>query len=142
MALPLEALLVTAAVIVTDGRVLLTRRAAGGLAGLWEFPGGKVEPGESEEECLHREIREELGLTIRVERFLGENLHRYPAVTVRLRAWLCSCLAPDAGEIRLADHDAFAWATAVDLPDFDLAPADIPLLDLLLGILKNETGAL
>ncbi len=119
------------------GRVLLTRRSGGDLAGLWEFPGGKVEPGESEEDCLRREIREELGLFIRVERFLGESHYHYPGMAIRLRAWLCSCNWLDAKGIRLADHDAFAWATAADLPGFAWAPADLPFLDLLPDLLKT-----
>ncbi|HAK44799.1 MAG TPA: 8-oxo-dGTP diphosphatase MutT [Spirochaeta sp.] len=92
---------VAAAIIIRNGRVLICRRAPGEkLAGFWEFPGGKVEPGESLQECLERELREELDVEVR------------------------------AGEIiRLTVHDDYAWVASDVLPDLRLAPADVLLYE-------------
>ncbi|MGH9444005.1 MAG: (deoxy)nucleoside triphosphate pyrophosphohydrolase [Thermoanaerobaculia bacterium] len=88
---PPAPLLVAAGILIRDGRVLLARRPAGShLAGLWEFPGGKVEPGESPERALVREIREELGLEISRFRPFRFSHHAYPEKTVLLLSYLCA----------------------------------------------------
>ena len=79
---------VTAAVIIADNQVLAARRKAGShLAGFWEFPGGKIEAGETPEVCLQRELKEELGITSKIGRFLGESLYDYDVKIVRLMAY-------------------------------------------------------
>jgi 8-oxo-dGTP diphosphatase len=116
-------LVVVGAAIVRDGRVLAARRSApAAVAGGWEFPGGKVEPGESEMDALVRECREELGVEIRVGALLGTVardgfvLRVYQAVLV-------------AGEpLPLQDHDELRWLAAGDVTEVPWLPADMPLL--------------
>lgn len=113
---------VTAGVVVRDGRVLVARRKPGShLEGLWEFPGGKLEPNESPEESLAREFREELGIDIQVERILEVVFHRYPEKNVLLLFYSCRLIR---GEPRLLDVAEFAWVGRKELPDLDWVPAD------------------
>ena len=117
---------VTAAILWRDDRVLLTRRAAGEkLAGKWEFPGGKLESGETPEECLRRELREELGIETRIRGFLGESIYEYGHVAIRLIAYETEYLA---GDFKLTVHDDMKWVAVDDLLKQDLAPADVPLV--------------
>ena len=113
---------VTAAVIVDQGRILLARRPPGDRhAGWWEFPGGKQEPGESLEECLAREIREELGLEITDLDFLMAVDHDYQTFSLTLSAYFCR---PAAGAPVPAAADGLAWVRPERLGDFDLLPPD------------------
>lgn len=115
-------IVVVAAVIIRDGRVLLTRRAEGQhLAGMWEFPGGKLEPEESPEEALVRECREECGIEVEVNEILDVTHHRYPDKEVLLLFYRCEL---DSGEVRhlqVADH---AWVAPPELDRYPLPPAD------------------
>lgn len=109
-----------------DGKLLVARRKAEkAQGGLWELPGGKVEAGESLQQCLEREIQEELGMSIRAGRVLAHCLHRYPGIGIQLIAiearWL-------SGEPKLSDHDRLEWIAPRDWISKDWAPADIPLL--------------
>lgn len=100
-------MLVVGAVIVRDGLVLSTRRGPySSLPGLWEFPGGKVEPGESLHAALVREIREELGAQILVGELLETTTHHYPSGAVTLTTFRCVLLSE---EVVLAEHDAAVW---------------------------------
>ena len=117
---------VVAAVIVRDGRALAARRGtAMSLPGLWEFPGGKVEPGESDAEALVREIFEELGLTVTVGELVGENVHEYPTIRVRLVAFVCTAENRDP---LATEHDALRWVDSTELSELTWAAADVPLL--------------
>ena len=118
--------IVVGAAILRAGRVLAARRAVpSDLAGQWEFPGGKVEPGESEVDGLMRECREELGVEIDV----GELLGCAESSGFALRVYLATLIA---GEPRpLADHDELRWLAAVQLDDVAWLPADRPLIDTL-----------
>ena len=117
---------VAAGLIFRDGKLLITQRKAGShLAGLWEFPGGKREPDESWEDCLRRELREELAIEVEVGRVFSEVTHAYPAKTVRLRFFVCSLMS---GEPRPLDCAALAWVTRDRLGDFAFPPADERLL--------------
>ncbi|GBF72545.1 NUDIX hydrolase [Paenibacillus sp. 598K] len=112
-----------------DGRVLIARRAAGkSQAGMWEFPGGKLEPGESPEACLRRELLEEMGIEIEPYAYFGTNEHAYATVTIRLIAYRASYAS---GAIVLVDHDAYQWVTLQELSDYGFAPADIPFVERL-----------
>lgn len=118
---------VVAAVIVRDGRVFAARRGPGmAMAGAWELPGGKVEPGESDAAALARELAEELEVRADVGPYLGENVHQYEAVRVRLVALGCRLSADQ--EPRLTEHDAARWLAPHELEAVPWAPADVPLL--------------
>jgi 8-oxo-dGTP diphosphatase len=116
---------VTAAVLERDGRYLLCRRHPNGeLPGKWEFPGGKIEDGESEEECLIREIREELSLDVTPRRRLGVVEQELPAGPLSLVAY---CADPGIGTPQVLDHEEIAWVAPEDLLSYDLATADIEI---------------
>jgi 8-oxo-dGTP diphosphatase len=119
---------VVAAVITDDeGRVLACRRAPHkSLAGLWEFPGGKVEPGESDEEALVREIREELGVQIEVGQFLGSSIGPADDIEINLVAYLAMLVGSKITQS--SDHDGFRWLLASELGDLKWAPADMPFV--------------
>ena len=107
------------------GRVLLTRRTEGrDLAGLWEFPGGKLEVGETVQACIVRELAEELGVVCEAGEVLATNLHTYPGVAIELVAVRVH-MAGDA--MHLSVHDEARWVGAKELLSLDLAPADIPI---------------
>jgi len=118
---------VTAGIVFDDlGRVLVGLRPAGKrLGGLWEFPGGKLEPGETPEACLARELLEELGVAARIGAFIGESIHDYEFGTIRLLAFEATIgtVAP-----RPLDHERLDWIPPLALADVDLTPADRPLL--------------
>lgn len=107
------------------GQILLCRRGPGRReAGLWEFPGGKVECGETLTEALERELREELGILCTAGQVLAENTHAYAHGTIRLVALDTQ---KHSGEMELHDHDQIAWVSPQELLHYGLAPADIPI---------------
>jgi len=119
---------VVAAVIVDQGSVFLARRRYGSLAGYWEFPGGKVEAGETPEEALRREIYEELGVQSVVGEYYAESEHRSTrrgGAPVKLVFYRCSLKGiPQPGDA----HDALAWVAIEDLLKYTVPPADIPIV--------------
>ncbi len=118
---------VVAAVIRRGSRILIARRHEGGeRGGQWEFPGGKVEPGESEPEALRREIREELGCEVEVGRLLVRHRHRYPDLEVELLFYACE-LPPGSDPLPLGCA-ALEWAEGGGLPAWDFCEADRPVL--------------
>ena len=120
---------VTAAIILKDNKVLIAQRAPDDkLAGKWEFPGGKIEPGETPQECLKREIREELDVDIEVADFFGESIYAYQSGTIKLMAFWCKWIS---GDFTLKVHSQIAWVNHNELDLYDFAPADIPLVDKL-----------
>ena len=120
---------VTAAILTQAGRVLIARRKPGASqAGMWEFPGGKVRPGETPEECLKREVREELSLDIAVGTLLGESIHAYADQSIRLLAY-CACI--EAGEPVLNDHAEVEWVRFDELGRFTFCAADRPFVRML-----------
>lgn len=117
---------VAAAIIVKDNKIFAARRKPGvHLAGFWEFPGGKLEAGESAEECLVRELEEELKITTHVGAFVGESVYDYGSKVVRLMAYQVEHLA---GDFELIDHDALRWLGLDELESVQWAPADISLV--------------
>lgn len=98
------------------------------LGGFWEFPGGKVEPGESPRACVEREFREEVGLQVSVEESLGVLEHTYEHAHVTLRPFRCRWLAGEPRNLQVADH---RWVRPKDLEQYDFPPANEPLLKLL-----------
>lgn len=122
---------VTAAVLFRDGGLFLARRAAGqSLAGAWELPGGKIEIGETPEQCLERELHEEFGISVRVGPPVGESVYSYEHGQFRLRAFLVEWLS---GEMTPTVHDRVAWVSEDEIDDLPMAPADVPIIDDLRG---------
>lgn len=115
------------AAVISDGagRVLATQCPPHKHNGGWEFPGGKIEPGEAPQVAVVREIREELGVTVQV----GELLHTiewdYPAFHLRMFCYACTITQ---GQIQLREHTAYCWASATDLPNIPWLPADVDAL--------------
>ncbi|MBR1559355.1 MAG: (deoxy)nucleoside triphosphate pyrophosphohydrolase [Clostridia bacterium] len=129
-------LAVVAGVVARDGRIMLCRRRPEVHNGLkWEFPGGKLEPGEAPEDALRRELREELAIDVRVGRVLDAVLHRYPDRDVLVLFYPCEIVA---GEPAPVDCDAVAWAEKGELNTFDLAGADALFVERQNGELKIE----
>jgi mutator protein MutT len=122
---------VAAALVFRDGRLLITQRhAEAHLGGLWEFPGGKREPKETFEECLARELREELGIQVSVGQLFEAITHSYPEKTVHLRFFVCRL---ESGEPEPLGCAAFKWVNADELKKFPFPDADARLLEKLLG---------
>ena len=117
-----------AAVIERDGKILITRRPEGShLAGLWEFPGGKPEPGETFADALRREIREELGALASVGERISTVEWEYPDKRVRLSFFRCGI----HGEPRPLEGQEMAWVTPADLARYEFPPADARLIEQL-----------
>ncbi len=115
-------IVVAAAVVIRDGRVLLTRRMEGQhLAGLWEFPGGKLEEGEAPETAVVRECREECGIEVKVVDILDVTHHRYPEKDVLLLFYHCALMSGEVRHLQVAEH---AWVAGAELGNYPLPPAD------------------
>ena len=117
---------VVAAVIVRDGMVLATQRGYGDYEGWWEFPGGKVDAGETPEQALVREIHEELNASIAVGRYLCTAEHDYETFHLSMRCYVCT-LEDDRFE--LLEHHAAKWLNAYHLGDVNWLPADIQVVE-------------
>lgn len=119
---------VTCAIIAYKGKVLAAQRSEKMHLPLkWEFPGGKVESSENEEECLIREVKEELNLDIDILEKLSPNEHQYPnKKKIVLIPFLCQY---KGGELSLKEHKRVVWLPPSELPDLDWAEADIPILE-------------
>jgi 8-oxo-dGTP diphosphatase len=123
-------IVVTAAVIERDGRFFVTRRPRGvHLEGVWEFPGGKCEPGESLEACLRREIVEELDSEIEVGAEIYGVTHEYPERIVELHFFQCRLI----GEPRAVDGQEMRWVLREELAALEFPPADRRLIEMLSG---------
>ena len=120
---------VVAAILFNDNKVLIAQRAINDpLAGYWEFPGGKIEQGETPEDSLIREMQEEFCIDIEVGEFFGSSLFTYNKGTIRLLAYTCRWAG---GEIRSTVHHDYAWTTIDELDQYVFAPADRPLVEKL-----------
>jgi 8-oxo-dGTP diphosphatase len=121
---------VVAAVIRRGGEILISRRHHGAeRGGQWEFPGGKVEPGEAEPEALRREIAEELGCEVEVGGLVARHAHRYPDLEVELAFYRCRL--PPGAEPRPIGVASLEWARAGTLARYDFCEADRPVLPVL-----------
>jgi 8-oxo-dGTP diphosphatase len=121
-------LVAACALVDVDGRVLIAQRPEGKqLAGLWEFPGGKVEPGEAPEQALVRELKEELDIEV-AEACLAPFVfasHGYDSFHLLMPLWLCRRWS---GTVRALEHQALAWVKPARLVDYPMPPADEPLV--------------
>jgi len=115
---------VTAAIIERNGKIFIAKRSSNSsLPNKWEFPGGKVDVGETPEECLTRELYEEFDIIVTVGNFLAESVYQYEQ-TVRLMAFQAYT---DADITTMNAHDDVRWVPVEELLDYDLAPADVPI---------------
>jgi 8-oxo-dGTP diphosphatase len=120
---------VVGAVILREGSVFCAQRGpAGALPGMWEFPGGKIEHGESPAAALEREILEELGCHVRVGREVTSTRHQYEFGVVCLTTYYCELLD---GEPALSEHQAAAWLLPAELTSVEWAPADVPAVEII-----------
>ena len=117
---------VAAAMIIEDGAVLATQRGYGAFKGGWEFPGGKLEPGELPEEALVREIREELEADIEVVEYLDTVEYDYPEFHLSMACFVCQL---KSGELVLKEHEAARWLSKEMLRSVEWLPADVEVLE-------------
>ena len=118
---------VACAIIENDGRILATQRSEFmSLPLKWEFPGGKIRAGECPDECLKRELLEELGIEVVIDRSLPTTTHEYATFAVTLHPFVC---AISKGEITLYEHMACCWLLPEELSALDWAEADLPLIE-------------
>ena len=120
---------VVAAILHRDEAYFATQRGYGEFEGMWEFPGGKIETDESPEEALKREIQEELGIDITIDKFLCTTEYDYPSFHLTMHCYLCS-VASD--EIELREHKSALWLTAETLDSVEWLPADKEVVDKLI----------
>ncbi len=117
---------VVAALIWDKDKFLICQRPANKARGLlWEFVGGKVEPGETKEQALIRECQEELAITVEPLEVFTEVTHEYPDITVQLTLFNCTILR---GQPQLLEHNDMKWITPAEIPDFEFCPADVEIL--------------
>lgn len=116
---------VVAAIIKKGDRVFATQRGYGEWKDWWEFPGGKMEPGETPEEALKREIREELDAEISVDKFLETIVYDYPQFHLTMHCYMCSLTGES---LHLNEHEAARWLSAQDLNSVKWLPADLTLI--------------
>lgn len=120
---------VTAAIIENKDKILIAKRKQGvHLEGKWEFPGGKIEPGETPEEGLARELAEEFGITAKISDFLAESNFDYGDRQIKLLGYKAKYVS---GEFKLNAHDEIKWVGPQELKNHDFAAADIPLVEKL-----------
>jgi 8-oxo-dGTP diphosphatase len=128
---------VACGIIERDGLVLATRRSAAmSLPFKWEFPGGKLEAGESPQVCLHRELREELGVQVAIAADLPSVTHHYPDFTCTLYPFICTLISD---ELTLHEHDQLTWRLPAQLSTLDWLAADLPVLAAYLERLADDS---
>lgn len=130
----LKTVQVVAALIINQGKVFATQRGYGEFKDGWEFPGGKIEPGETPAEALKREIQEELATEIRVEQPLTTVEYDYPTLHLSMECFICKV---EKGDLTLLEHEAKKWLSFDELDAVDLLPADL----LVVGELRKYTRA-
>lgn len=123
---------VVAAVIMKEGKVFATQRGYGEFKDGWEFPGGKVEAGESPEEALRREIREELEVEVNVGDLIDTIEYDYPAFHLSMKCYACTIAG---GSPHLLEHEAARWLSADQLDSVAWLPADITLIPKIAGLM-------
>ena len=125
---------VVAAIIIHENKIFATQRGYGEFKDGWEFPGGKIEPGETPQEALVREIKEELDIEIEVKDFLETVEYDYPAFHLSMDCFFCTI---KSGELVLKEHEAAKWLTVETLDSVDWLPADQGLIEGIREYLDN-----
>ena len=123
-----------AAIIIHENKIFATQRGYGEFKDGWEFPGGKIEPGETPQEALVREIKEELDIEIEVKDFLETVEYDYPAFHLSMDCFFCTI---KSGEMVLKEHEAAKWLTEETLDSVDWLPADQGLIEGIREYLDN-----
>lgn len=123
---------VVAAIIVADGKVFSTQRGYGEFKDMWEFPGGKMEPGETPQQALKREIQEELATEIEVGDFIHTIEYDYPNFHLTMHCYVCSVVS---GNLQLLEHEAAKWLTKSELDTVDWLPADLIIIPMIRELL-------
>lgn len=124
---------VVAAIIRKEDMIFATQRGYGDFKDWWEFPGGKMEAGETPEEALKREIREELSTEIRVDKFICTVEYDYPKFHLTMHCFLCSLLTE---ALHLNEHEAAKWLTKEDWESVKWLPADLEVIEKLRGLCR------
>lgn len=119
---------VVAAIIQKENKILATKRGYGEFINMWEFPGGKIESGETKEQALVREIKEELNIEISVDKFAIDIEYQYPNFYLFMSCFMCSI---KEGSIELLEHNDGKWITKEDLNTLNWLPADIDAVNYL-----------
>lgn len=119
---------VVAAIIREGDRIFATQRGYGEFKDMWEFPGGKIEPGEDREHALKREILEELDTRIRIDSFLCTVGYDYPDFHITLHFYICSV---ESGDLVLKEHESARWLSKAELFSVDWLPADLSVIERL-----------
>lgn len=119
---------VVAAIIQKENKILATKRGYGEFINMWEFPGGKIEPGETKKQALVREIKEELNIEINVDKFALDIEYQYPNFYLFMSCFMCSI---KEGSIELLEHNDGKWITKEDLNTLNWLPADIDAVNYL-----------
>lgn len=121
---------VTAAVIEKDGKILIAKRRKGDLhGGRWEFPGGKIDLGETPQECLKRELKEELGIEAEIGDLICESQFKYMLVPLELLVYKAEHIS---GEFQTLDHDELKWVEPSELDKYDFVKADVTVVKKLM----------
>ena len=125
---------VVAAIIMAEGKIFATQRGYGEFKDMWEFPGGKVEPGETAQEALVREIKEELASDISVDRYVCTIEHDYPTFHLKMHNYLCHVVS---GDLQLLEHEAARWLDLDNIDSVDWLPADLKIMSSLKSLLTT-----
>ncbi len=125
---------VAAAVITEGNRIFTACRGYGEFKGRWEFPGGKIKEGETSEDALRREIKEELAADIAVDNFLGTVNYDYPDFHLTMECFLCHVVG---GTLTILEHSAFRWVEREELDTIDWLPADRIALEWVKGLKES-----
>lgn len=126
---------VVAALIINDGKVFATQRGYGEFKDGWEFPGGKIDAGETPEEALVREIKEELDTEVEVKELLETVEYDYPKFHLSMDCFICKI---KAGELVLKEHEASKWLTKETLDSVEWLPADLGLIEKIENYLRED----
>ena len=126
---------VSSAIIIKENKIFISQRSYGDFKDRWEFPGGKLESGESGKECVVREIKEELDADIKVTDYLGVIEYTYPLFHLKMHNYICELIG---NHIVMLEHEAAKFVDFNDLDKYDFLPADLLVIDKLRDYLSNR----